>query len=143
MMAKDHERRGHPRYKTNFAVGIEGSEKKGRLGVVQDASAHGVLLNTGSRFAANDEVVLTLHAIPGCARVKARLVRVEEVKRESPYPWRYLAAAVFDQPLPELEAILAAPSYVGDTPRPPRLVGHGLSVDTGMRKTASGPGCGP
>jgi hypothetical protein len=112
MMSSEHDgprsdRRGHPRYKAQFAVGIDGNEKKGRLGVAQDASAHGVLVNTCSRFAPEDEVTLTIHAIPGGAQVRARLVRIQEVARESPYPWRYLAAAEFVEPLPELEAVIA------------------------------------
>jgi hypothetical protein len=105
-MMVEQERRVHPRYKAHFAVGIDGDQKKGRLGVVQDASTHGVLLNTCSRFSPSDEVVLTLHALPDPKQVKARLVRIEEVRRESPYPWRYLAAAEFVEPQPSLEAVL-------------------------------------
>jgi hypothetical protein len=107
MMTSDQDRRIHPRYKAQFAVGIDGEQKKGRLGVAQDASAHGVLVNTSSRFAPKDEVTLTLHAVPGGTQVKARLVRIQEVARESPYPWRYLAAAEFVEPLPALEAAIA------------------------------------
>jgi len=104
----DQERRGQKRTRAHFAVRIDGREKKGRLGVAQDASAHGILLNTCSRFTAADEVELTLLALPNAAPVKARLVRVEVVGRDSSFPWRYLAAAVFDRPVPELESVLSA-----------------------------------
>ena len=101
------ERRQHTRYKAHFAVGIDGGEKKGRLGIAQAARATGVLLNTRSLFAASEQVLLTLHALPtGAKQVQARLVRVEEVPKDSSYPWRYLAAAVFAEPIPALEAAL-------------------------------------
>lgn len=102
----EQDRRGQKRIKAHLAVSIDGPEKKGRLGVSQDASANGLLLNTCSRFTPKDEVFLTLHALPNAVPVKARLVRIEEVKRDSAFPWRYLAAAVFEQPVPELENAL-------------------------------------
>ena len=97
----EQDRRGRSR-SGDSAVSIDGPEKKGRLGVSQDASANG-LCQHASRFTPKDEVFLTLHALPNAVPVKARLVRIEEVKRDSALPWRYLAAAVFEQPVPELE----------------------------------------
>jgi hypothetical protein len=40
-------------------------------------------------------------------RVRAHVVRVESVDMSSPLPWRYLAAAQFDEPHPVLEPVFA------------------------------------
>jgi hypothetical protein len=108
------DRRRHNRYRTHFAVGIEAGNRKNRVGISHDVSVQGILLNTRSRFQLGDEVQLTLYA-PGLPdnqgpRVRAHVVRVEVVGRDSSLPWPFMAAAKFTMELPDLEPQLVRAS---------------------------------
>jgi len=53
----EHPRR-HLRFRVRFPVALESPAKRGRVGVVRDVSAGGVLLGTPSRFSAGQRVRL-------------------------------------------------------------------------------------
>jgi hypothetical protein len=79
----------------------------GRLGISQDVSAFGVLFNTRSRFQAGEEIVLTLllrDSLADATRVKGTVVRVQTVERRTHFPWRYMTAVRFEEPVPEIES---------------------------------------
>jgi hypothetical protein len=107
------ERRAERRFRVTLPVAIAGGTEGGsepieRIGLSRDASASGVLFNTRSRFAAGDEIDLTLHlAADEERRVRARVVRVETVPKDSDFLWRYLTAVCFLEPLPDLVTKLA------------------------------------
>jgi len=101
------ERRGQRRYRVTLPLEIARPDTRERVGLSRDASVAGVLFNTRSRFAPGDRVDVTLHlSTEQTKRVRAEVVRVEVVPRDSNFLWRYLAAVRFTEPLPELEAAL-------------------------------------
>lgn len=102
------ERRLHNRYRVHLAVQIDTARRKDRVGVSQDASVCGMLLNTRSVFDLGEEIDLKIH-LPVSedeALVKGHVVRVQPVDPKSPLPFRYLAAVVFEHPLFELQSSL-------------------------------------
>ena len=111
------ERRERRRYRVTLPVAIDVERPDAdadaeRVGLSRDASVSGVLFNTRSRFAPGDELELTLHLSPSEERrVRARVVRVETVPRDSNFLWRYLTAVRFDEPVPDLETTLAASAH--------------------------------
>jgi hypothetical protein len=102
------ERRAHHRYKIHLAVEITAGERRNRVGVAQDASLKGILLNTRSSFSPGQVLELKIHlpVTEDEAAVTGHVVRVEDVDLQSPLPFRYLAAVEFERPLFELEASL-------------------------------------
>lgn len=102
------ERRLHHRYRVHLAVQIDTERRKDRVGVTQDASVHGMLLNTRTIFDIGEELDLKIHlpVTEDEAMVRARVVRVASVDPKSPLPFRYLAAVVFDNPCFDLESSL-------------------------------------
>jgi hypothetical protein len=107
MQLSAQERRASRRYRVHVAVAIDTPIKPGRVGISHDMSTTGIRFNTRSRFAPGDEVTLTLHlsdAYSDATRVRAKVVRTESVEMHSSYPWRYLTAVEFDEPVPELES---------------------------------------
>jgi hypothetical protein len=102
------ERRAHHRYKIHLAVEITAGDRKNRVGVSQDASVRGILLNTRSAFEPGQTIELRIHlpVTEDEAEVTGHVVRVESVEWTSPLPFKYLAAVEFDRPLFELEASL-------------------------------------
>ena len=108
------DRRAHRRYRVNLPVGIDAGPRTGRVGITHDASVTGLLFNTRSRFEPGDEVLVTLFVESRSGsrstaekNVRAKVVRVQTVDLRSDYPWRYLAAITFVEPLEELESKLA------------------------------------
>ncbi len=103
------ERRAHRRYRASFPINIEAGARKNRVGMTRDASAQGLLFNTPSRFAPNDELDLTFYmplSDADLVRRKGIVVRVEDAPDS--LPWRYLTAVQFVEPAPDLEAPLRA-----------------------------------
>jgi hypothetical protein len=103
------ERRAFPRYKARFPISIDAGERKERVGLSHDASAQGLLFNTPSRFAREEELELTCYlpsTLAEAVRLRAHVVRVETAP--AGLPWKYLAAVRFDEPAPQLDAPLRA-----------------------------------
>ena len=103
------ERRAHRRYRANFPINIESGPRKNRVGMTRDASAQGLLFNTPSRFAPDDELELTFYmptTLADLVHVRGRVVRVEDAP--DALPWRYLTAVQFIEPAPALEEPLRA-----------------------------------
>jgi hypothetical protein len=98
------ERRAHKRYRANFPINIEVGARKNRVGMTRDASPHGLLFNTPSRFAPDDELELTFYmptTVSDLVRLRGVVVRVEDAP--DALPWRYLTAVKFVEPAPALE----------------------------------------
>jgi hypothetical protein len=104
------ERRQHHRYRVHLAVQIDTEGRKDRVGISQDASIHGMLLNTRSQFDIGEELDLKIHlpVTEDEASVRGHVVRMQAVDGKSPLPFRYLAAIAFERPVHELEASLRA-----------------------------------
>jgi hypothetical protein len=101
------ERRVEARRPRSFGVEFHVGRDKKRLGISRDASSHGILVNTLSRFSLGDEVTVTIYSSEQTStRAKARIVRVEPLGPDARYPWRYLTAARFDEPIWELERVV-------------------------------------
>ena len=75
-----------------FAVELSSKAKPGRCGVTRNASGSGLLIVTPSRFDVGDEVDVAVHVGTQLSRASARVVRVEENRRDSPEVWRYRLA---------------------------------------------------
>jgi hypothetical protein len=101
----DSDRRVHPRHPAHFAIGIETATRKDRFGVARNASEGGILFITASNFRCGDDLELTilLSTRPPIV-VAVRVLRVE-AGNLSP-PWRFLVAARFATPQPEIARIL-------------------------------------
>jgi hypothetical protein len=103
------ERRAFPRYKARFPISIDAGDRKDRVGLSHDASAQGLLFNTPSRFAREEELELTCYlptALADAVRLRAQVVRIENAP--AGLPWKYLAAVRFIEPAPHLDAPLRA-----------------------------------
>ncbi len=101
------ERRQRRRYRFHLALAIDAQDRGGRVGISQDVSAEGLRFNTRSRFAPGEELMLTLHMHQEreqATRVRARVVRVDTVDLRSNFPWRYMTAVHFEEPVPDIEA---------------------------------------
>jgi len=106
MANERHERRGGTRRAKNLGIEFDAATPRRRVGVSRDASAQGILVNTLNRFSPGEEVMVTIYGDNTSTRAKARIVRVEPMSAETRYPWRYLTAARFEEPVPELERLL-------------------------------------
>jgi PilZ domain len=101
------ERRKHRRYRAHFAVSIDAGKRTGRVGISQDVSAVGLLFNSRSRFEMGEEVTVTLllrERPDDAMRVKGTVVRVIPVELRSSFPWRFMTAVSFQEPVPEIES---------------------------------------
>ena len=101
------ERRSHRRYRAHFAVSIDAGRRTGRVGISQDVSAVGLLFNSRSRFEMGEELTITLlvrESADDAMRVKGKVVRVLPVELRSHFPWRFMTAVSFAEPLPEIES---------------------------------------
>jgi hypothetical protein len=105
------ERRSNPRISAFFAVELSSEAKRGRCGVTRNASDRGLLIVTPSRFQPDDVLELSVHAENQSARLRGRIVRIDENSMRSPELWRYRLAVELDEPLPsELLAFADAKS---------------------------------
>jgi hypothetical protein len=101
------ERRKHRRYRAHFAVSVDAGERTARAGVSQNVSVEGLLFNSRSRFAAGEEITVTLllrDTLEDATRVKAKVVRVQTAGARTNLPWRHMTAVRFDGPVPEIES---------------------------------------
>lgn len=104
MEASRQERRRDRRMPRSFGVEFAGTGPMRRVGITRDASATGILVNTLNRFALGEDVLVTIHSSPETTtRARAKIVRVEPVRADARYPWRYVTAARFEEPVWELE----------------------------------------
>ena len=95
-----------------------------RRAVIADISLTGARLLTRARFAAGDEVGLTLHLPSGMVEMRASVVRHEARPAEVAEMWPYEAAVRFETPLAVDEAVLrdlAARQALSLTYCPPTL----------------------
>lgn len=105
------ERRSNPRIPAFFAVELSSEAKRGRCGVTRNASGRGLLIVTPSKFNADDRIELALHAENKAARLRGRIVRIDENPPRSSEIWRYRLAVELEEPLPsELLAFADAKS---------------------------------
>ena len=81
-------------------VELNSAEKRGRCGVTRNASDHGLLIVTASRFKEADRLELAVHSEGGARRMAARIVRIDENPPRSPELWRYRLAVELEEPLP-------------------------------------------
>lgn len=86
------QRRKALRVNAVFAVELSSKAKPGRCGVTRNASGSGLLIVTPSRFDVGDELDVAVHVGTQLSRASARVVRVEENRRDSPEVWRYRLA---------------------------------------------------
>jgi hypothetical protein len=94
------ERRSKPRIPAFFAVELSSDEKRGRCGVTRNASDRGLLIVTPSKFHAEERIELAVHAENAAAKLRGRVVRVDENSSRSPEVWRYRLAVELEEPLP-------------------------------------------
>jgi hypothetical protein len=95
----DSDRRFSTRRPTIIAVEIDGTERKGRLGVSRDTSQTGMLMATPSRFEIGEELSLKLFVNHTCEEVRGRVIRVETTPMKGNEIWRYRLAVEFTEPL--------------------------------------------
>src|SRR4051812_12546826 len=95
------ERRSKPRIPAFFAVELSSDAKQGRCGVTRNASHRGLLIVTPSKFSAEERIDLAVHAENTAARLRGRIVRVDENPARSSELWRYRLAVELEEPLPE------------------------------------------
>jgi hypothetical protein len=100
------DRRTDLRHDATLVISIECSDRRDRFGIARNASAGGVLFNTPSRFAPDEEMTIAiLFPTRPQIRAKAHVVRVENAPPG--LPWRYAVAAQFDARQPELARVLS------------------------------------
>jgi hypothetical protein len=100
------ERRVEARRPRSFGVEFHLGQDRKRVGISRDASSRGILVNTLNKFSPGEEVTVTIYSSEQTStRAKARIVRVEPLGPDARYPWRYLTAARFDEPIWELERV--------------------------------------
>ena len=97
-------RRRHARYRTVLPVEISAPDKPGRIGVVHNLSAAGLLLATPSRFVLGQTLDLKFRVTMGEEQrsVRGTITRLSEAWEQA-FPRR--VAVRFDQQLPELEGL--------------------------------------
>jgi hypothetical protein len=99
------ERRAHDRYAVPLAVQIEAEGRAGRVGVLKNGSAGGLLFMTRSHFRLGEKIDVTIFLPRALAALASgRVVRVTELALA--YPWRFWIAAKFDAPAPILGDVL-------------------------------------
>jgi hypothetical protein len=107
------ERRAQPRHLIWFPVTIESSPgTPGELwSVCRDVSTGGILVNAAGLLEAGAKVAVTFRVHPDDAeerRLEGRIVRIMPNTDDPLGPWPHRLAIEFDEPVPELEAILSA-----------------------------------
>jgi hypothetical protein len=99
------ERREHARYEVPLAIQIDAEGRAGRVGVLRNGSAGGLLFVTRSHFRQGEKVDVTVLLPKGLAVLAtARVVRVGELA--AVYPWRFGVATRFDVTAPILGDVL-------------------------------------
>lgn len=102
MDTKDDERRRISRTHAVFAVKIDSDKRRGRLGVVRDASEKGILIVTPSSFQPGERLNLTVFAGDEEFEVSGTVARLDENDVSSSEPWRWRVAISLEQSLPPI-----------------------------------------
>lgn len=102
MDTKDDERRRISRTHAVFAVQIDSDTRRGRLGVVRDASEKGLLMVSPSSFQPGERVSLTVFAGEEEFAVSGTVARLDENSVSSSEPWRWRVAISLEQSLPQV-----------------------------------------
>lgn len=93
------ERRAYARYAVPLAVQIDAEHRSGRVGILRNGSAGGLLFETRSRFKVHEKIEVTVLLPKGLAVLATgRVVRLREL--EVAYPWRFVVAAQFEVAAP-------------------------------------------
>ncbi len=100
------ERREHTRHAVWFPVSIESPAGEG-VAITHDASSGGLLVSCPGSLEVGAVVTVTFRIRKDEPehRVKGKVVRIIPTGDEG--PWRFRIALGFDEPMPELEALLA------------------------------------
>lgn len=99
------ERRAYARYAVSLALQIDAERRSGRVGIVRNGSAGGLLFETRSRFKVDEKIEMTVLLPKGLAVLATgRVVRIRELAIA--YPWRFVVAAEFDAASPILGDVL-------------------------------------
>jgi hypothetical protein len=93
------ERRRESRVDSIVVVEVASGEKAGRFGVTHNASEHGLLIATRTKFKPGDYIELVVHGHDRVVHLRGHVVRVEETPPT--FEWRYRAAIELDEPLPK------------------------------------------
>ena len=102
------ERRGNDRYRVWFPMTVVTDDGEEGTAITYDVSATGVLMACPGRLDVGAHVTLRFRVEADAPEtsIAAKLIRVEESPDEQG-PWRFRLAVEFDEPHPELEAIVA------------------------------------
>ncbi|GAB4210013.1 MAG: hypothetical protein OHK0013_30120 [Sandaracinaceae bacterium] len=105
------ERREHVRHEVWFPVEVE-VEDGTAIAVSYDVSTGGLLMATGGKVDVGTELTVSFRTSVDAPenRVKGHVVRVERNPPSVDSRWRYRLALAFDEPQPEIEALLRASS---------------------------------
>ncbi|RLB58564.1 MAG: hypothetical protein DRI90_16605 [Deltaproteobacteria bacterium] len=109
------DRRHHNRYRLWLPARIEGAGKMSRLAIGHDMSQQGSLLVTDQALAVGDTIQMFVRVPPDFEEereIGARVVRCTHNEQDPEGLWPYQIAVEFDEPNPELEALLRKHSDV-------------------------------
>ena len=101
------ERREHRRHEVWFPVEVDVEDGRA-IAVSYDVSTGGMLMAAGGSVDVGTELVVTFRVLRDGPekRVKGRVVRVDRNPASVDNRWRFKLALVFDEPQPEIEALL-------------------------------------
>lgn len=101
------ERREHARHEVWFPVEVEVADGTA-LAVSYDVSPGGLLMAAGGKVDVGTELTVTFRTSKDAPerKVKGHVVRVEKNPPTVDVRWRYKLALAFDEPQPEIEALL-------------------------------------
>lgn len=101
------ERREHTRHEVWFPVEVE-VEDGTAIAVSYDISSGGLLMAAGGRVEIGTELMVTFRVQRDGTekKVKGRVVRVDKNPQSVDIRWRYKLALAFDEPQPEIEALV-------------------------------------
>lgn len=102
MQASD--RRSSGRFRIHLPVAIHTGDETERVGVTQNASPQGLLINTPSRLQPGANLKVSIRNGRASSEVTAHVVRVESVSARSSLPFAYLTAVELDDESPVLAA---------------------------------------
>jgi len=104
------ERRASTRYQVWFPMSVDSSSVADGMAVSRNMSPSGLLMATASSLEPNAPVKLTFQLSlddPTEHSLAGRVVRVEPNRDDPDGMWPHFVAVVFEQPVPELEPVLA------------------------------------
>ncbi|MBX7193057.1 MAG: PilZ domain-containing protein [Sandaracinaceae bacterium] len=101
------ERREHRRHEVWFPVEVDVEDGRA-IAVSYDVSSGGMLMAAGGSVDVGTELTVSFRVVRDGPekRVKGRVIRVERNPASVDNRWRYKLALVFDEPQPEIEALV-------------------------------------